>query len=54
MTDSDLLDLRRRAAEGDRDAIDQLVELAGERGDWTSCGVSLKVAVAGGPRSQWQ
>ena len=33
MTDRDLLDLRARAATGDRDAVDQLVELAGERGD---------------------
>jgi hypothetical protein len=33
MTDDGLLDLRARAAEGDRDAVDQLVELAGERGD---------------------
>jgi hypothetical protein len=33
MTDDDLLDLRARAANGDRDAVDQLVELAGERGD---------------------
>ena len=29
----DLSDLRERAAGGDRDAVDQLVELAGERGD---------------------
>ena len=33
MTDDDLLDLRARAATGDQDALDQLVELAGERGD---------------------
>jgi hypothetical protein len=33
MTDHDLVDLRARAATGDRDAADQLVELAGERGD---------------------
>ena len=33
MTDHELLDLRARAANGDRDAVDQLVELAGERGD---------------------
>jgi hypothetical protein len=33
MTDRDLVDLRARAASGDRDAVDQLVELAGERGD---------------------
>jgi hypothetical protein len=33
MTDQDLLDLQARAATGDRDAVDQLVELAGERGD---------------------
>jgi hypothetical protein len=33
MTDQDLSDLRARAATGDRDAVDQLVELAGERGD---------------------
>jgi hypothetical protein len=29
----DLASLREAAAEGDRDAVDQLVELAGERGD---------------------
>ncbi|RZU75032.1 hypothetical protein EV384_3551 [Micromonospora kangleipakensis] len=33
MTDHDLVDLRSRAAAGDQDAVDQLVELAGERGD---------------------
>jgi hypothetical protein len=33
MSDSDLADLRERAAQGDRDAVDELVELAGERGD---------------------
>ncbi|MEU4218252.1 hypothetical protein [Actinoplanes sp. NPDC026623] len=33
MSDDDLRDLRARMAEGDRDAVDQLVELAGERGD---------------------
>ena len=33
MNDHDLLDLRARAANGDKDAVDQLVELAGERGD---------------------
>ena len=33
MTDQDLEELRARAATGDRDAVDQLVELAGERGD---------------------
>src|SRR4051795_1796302 len=33
MTDPELSDLRARAADGDRDAVDQLVELAGERGD---------------------
>lgn len=33
MTDHELEDLRVRAATGDRDAIDELVELAGERGD---------------------
>ena len=32
-TDHELADLRAQAAAGDRDAIDQLVELAGERGD---------------------
>jgi uncharacterized protein YndB with AHSA1/START domain len=30
---SELVELRARAADGDRDAVDQLVELAGERGD---------------------
>jgi hypothetical protein len=33
MTDPDLSALRARAADGDRNALDQLVELAGERGD---------------------
>lgn len=33
MTDQELTSLRARAAQGDRDAVDQLVELAGERGD---------------------
>ena len=33
MADQELMDLRARAAHGDRDAVDQLVELAGERGD---------------------
>jgi hypothetical protein len=33
MTGQDLDELRARAAEGDHDAVDQLVELAGERGD---------------------
>jgi DNA-binding transcriptional regulator GbsR (MarR family) len=33
MGDQDLLDLRARAASGDQDAVDQLVELTGERGD---------------------
>lgn len=33
MTDNHLSYLRARAAEGDSDAVDQLVELAGERGD---------------------
>jgi hypothetical protein len=33
MADSDLSDLRELAARGDNDAVDQLVELAGERGD---------------------
>ena len=32
MTDSELMALRRRA-EGDRDAVDELIELASERGD---------------------
>jgi hypothetical protein len=31
--DQDLADLRALAAHGDRDAADQLVELAGKRGD---------------------
>ena len=33
MTDHDLDELRRLADAGSRDAVDQLVELAGERGD---------------------
>jgi hypothetical protein len=33
VTEDELLELRARAAAGDRDAVDQLVELAGERGD---------------------
>ena len=33
MTDQDLASLRARAAGGDHDAVDELVELAGERGD---------------------
>lgn len=33
MADQDLDALRARAAEGDQDAVDELVELAGERGD---------------------
>ncbi|MET8121952.1 hypothetical protein [Micromonospora sp. NPDC005189] len=33
MSDPDLAGLRERAANGDRDAIDQLVELAAERAD---------------------
>lgn len=37
MSDSDLADLRQRAKDGDRDAVDQLVELAGERGDLVEC-----------------
>ncbi len=33
MTESDLTALRRRAEDGDRDAADELIELAAERGD---------------------
>ena len=33
MADPDLHQLRQQADGGDRDALDQLVELAGERGD---------------------
>lgn len=33
MTHADLSDLRERAASGDQAATDQLVELAGERGE---------------------
>jgi hypothetical protein len=33
MDESDLFVLRERAESGDRDAVDQLIELAGERGD---------------------
>ena len=31
--ETDLSELRARAANGDRDAVDELIELAGERGD---------------------
>lgn len=34
MSESELSDLRARAANGDADAVDQLVELAGEPGDF--------------------
>jgi hypothetical protein len=34
MTASDLSDLRERAENGDQEAVDELIELAGERGDW--------------------
>lgn len=34
MTDSDLSHLRERAADGDRDAVGQLIELAAEREDF--------------------
>jgi hypothetical protein len=33
MLDPDLVTLRQQAERGDQDAVDQLVELAGERGD---------------------
>ena len=33
MIDPDLAELRQQAVRGDQDAVDQLVELAGERGD---------------------
>ena len=33
MTDTELDALRRRAEQGDPDAADELIELAGERGD---------------------
>ena len=33
VSDNELLDLRARAAAGDGDAVDELVQLAGERGD---------------------
>jgi hypothetical protein len=33
MSDQERAELRAQAANGDRDAVDQLVELAGERGD---------------------
>ncbi|MFE2972145.1 hypothetical protein ACFXKC_53070 [Streptomyces sp. NPDC059340] len=33
MTDSDMSTLRERAAKGDADATDQLIELATEQGD---------------------
>ncbi len=34
MSDPDLCELRKRAQQGDIDAVGQLVELAGERGDF--------------------
>ncbi len=40
----ELSDLRRQASDGDQDAIDQLVELAGERGDFESFADSLRPA----------
>jgi len=33
MTEPDVSDLRERAENGDQDAVDQLIELATERGD---------------------
>jgi hypothetical protein len=33
MTESDLAGLRERADNGDRDAVDELIQLAGEQGD---------------------
>jgi hypothetical protein len=33
MTDCELTALRRRVADGDRDAVDELIELASERED---------------------
>jgi len=33
LLDPDLMELRQQAERGDQDAVDQLVELAGERGD---------------------
>ncbi len=33
MTESDLSNLRARADNGDRDAVDELIEFANERGD---------------------
>jgi hypothetical protein len=35
MTESESAALRERAARGDQDAVDELIELAGERGDLT-------------------
>lgn len=46
MADQELLDLRARAAAGDRDAVDQLIELAGERGGLDE----LRRLAAGGSR----
>ena len=34
MDESDLSALRERAERGDKDAVDQLIELAGEQGDF--------------------
>ena len=34
MSDPDLSELRKRAGQGEKDAVGQLVELAGERGDF--------------------
>jgi hypothetical protein len=34
MTESDSSDLRERAENGDEEAVDELIELAAERGSW--------------------
>ena len=46
MTDQELNDLRAGADSGDRDAVDQLVELASERNDFEE----LRRLAAGGSR----
>jgi hypothetical protein len=38
MLDPDLVTLRQQAERGDQDAVDQLVELAGERASATTAG----------------
>jgi hypothetical protein len=46
MTGQELNDLRARADSGDRDAVDQLIEIASEQGDMAE----LRRLAAGGSR----